>query len=80
MKTNVNKIPIFEQELLQYIQEQMTERKQGFGITGLEYAKTFDPPINRSTARRKLDELVKLGKLQSKMMNDRGKTAKVYFK
>jgi hypothetical protein len=74
-------IPLIENELLEYINKETNhteDRPAGFGITSSEYAASSGRAF--TTARRMLQQLVKVGKLQSKQMIENRHIVTVYYK
>lgn len=82
MKVDQKDIPVFESELLAYIDSEtnaVNKRPDGFGITAREYADAH-APMGHMTSKRILEDLVAAGKLQKKEMKSKGHKSMVYFK
>jgi hypothetical protein len=80
MKPKENRLDISENELLEYITQEahiIPRRPEGFGVT-IEEFKDY-AGIGFREAKRKLEELVKSGKLQSQTMRHVRHISTIYF-
>jgi hypothetical protein len=81
MKAKENRLNISENDLMEYISQQMImtpKRPKGYGVTCIEFANKYG--MGEAKARRRLNELVREKKLQSQMMIDNSHIVVVYFK